>query len=88
VRAPTGACMGRHLGGERHGSAASANPVMSHAIRSRQLPEHTSRTRADDDWYKIVLAADSRVDFQISGDGATTPPTSITRMDVPCGLDS
>jgi hypothetical protein len=53
-------------------SDASANSVMTpdtyHLV---SCPSTTSTTRANDDYYKVVLSSDQRVDLHLVGDGAT-----------------
>lgn len=69
---PTGACADDTWEENDSRSAASANPTLGPGLDSYvSCPDTTSTTRADDDWYKIVLAAPSRVNLEIAGDGAT-----------------
>jgi len=47
---------------------ASHNPVLTPDLYDLvSCPSTTSTTRANDDWYKIVLASDQRVDLQLAG---------------------
>jgi hypothetical protein len=49
-------------------SDASHNPVLTPDTYDLvSCPSATSTTRANDDWYKIVVASDQRVDLQIAG---------------------
>lgn len=69
---PTGACADDTWEENDSRSAASANPTLAAGLDSYvSCPDTTSTTRADDDWYKVVLTASSRVNFEIAGDGAT-----------------
>lgn len=50
-------------------SDASANPVLAPDTYDLvSCPSTTSTTRANDDWFKLVVAEDARVDLQIAGD--------------------
>jgi hypothetical protein len=70
--APTGSCMDDAWEVNDSRSDASANTVMTPDLYDLvSCPSTTSSTRANDDWFKIVLDSDQRVDFQLSGDGAT-----------------
>jgi hypothetical protein len=52
-------------------SEASANPVMTPSTYDLvSCPSTTDDTRANDDWYKIVLTSSQRVDLLLQGDGA------------------
>jgi hypothetical protein len=72
-QAPTGACDDDMWEENDSRSAASSNPTLAAGLDAYvACPSATSPdTRTDDDWYKIVLAADSRVNLEISGDGAS-----------------
>ncbi|MDB4954757.1 MAG: hypothetical protein JWO36_2326 [Myxococcales bacterium] len=71
-QAPTGACADDSWEANDTRSAAALNPVLTpNTYDLVSCPSTTSTTRANDDWYKFVVAADSRVDLQIAGDGAT-----------------
>jgi hypothetical protein len=49
-------------------SDASNNPVLTPDTYDLiSCPSTTSTTRANDDWYKIVVASDQRVDLQLAG---------------------
>jgi len=53
-------------------SVASLNPALAPDLYAMvSCPSTTSSYSADQDWYKISITADSRVDVQIAGDGAT-----------------
>ena len=70
--APTGACQDDTWEANDSRSEASSNPTMSTGLYDLvSCPSTTSTTRANDDWYKIVTTGGSRVDLQLSGDGAT-----------------
>src|ERR1041385_6659560 len=72
-QAPTGQCMDDTWEENDSRSAASANPTLGTGLDDYiACPSSTSPdTRTDDDWYKIVLSADARVNLEISGDGAS-----------------
>ena len=70
--APSGSCTDDTWEVNDSRSDASANPVMAPDLYDLvSCPSTTSTTRANDDWFKIVLDSDQRVDLQLSGDGAT-----------------
>jgi hypothetical protein len=49
-------------------SDASHNPALAPDLYDLvSCPSTTSTTRANDDWYKIVVASDQRVDLQLAG---------------------
>ncbi|HEU4726501.1 MAG TPA: hypothetical protein VFT22_01370 [Kofleriaceae bacterium] len=53
-------------------SDASHNPVLTPDLYDLvSCPSATSATRANDDWFKIVVPSDQRVDLQIAGDPIT-----------------
>jgi hypothetical protein len=69
--APTGTCADDtwELNDTRYD--ASHNPVLAPDLYDLvSCPSTTSATRNNDDWFKVVLAASSRFDVQVSGDGA------------------
>jgi hypothetical protein len=72
-QAPTGQCMDDTWEENDSRSAASANPTLGAGLDAYvACPSATSpTTRTDDDWYKVVLTADSRVNLEIAGDGAS-----------------
>lgn len=71
-QAPTGACMDDTWEENDSRTAASANPTLTTSLDSFvSCPSTTNTTRADEDWYKVVLTASSRVNAEIVGDGAT-----------------
>jgi hypothetical protein len=72
-QAPTGACEDDTWEENDSRSAASANPTLPAGLEfAVACPSATSpTTRTDDDWYKVVLTADSRVNLEIAGDGAS-----------------
>jgi hypothetical protein len=70
--APQGACEDDTWEVNDSRSDASANPELT--VNTYDLvscPSTTSDTRANDDWFKIVVAQDSRVDLQLAGNGET-----------------
>jgi hypothetical protein len=73
--APMGTCEDDTWESNDTRSEASANPaLMSSSSQFYDLiscPSTTSTTRANDDWFKFVIGADSRVDLQMAGDGTT-----------------
>jgi len=71
-QAPTGACADDMYEENDTRSAASANPAFATNLYDMSsCPSTTNTYGQDDDWMKIVLSADSRVDLEISGDGAS-----------------
>lgn len=79
---PTGACTDDTWEENDSRSAASANPVLAADLHDMiACPSTTMTNRTDDDWYKIVLAADSRVDLEIAGDGASDLDLHLYRSD-------
>jgi hypothetical protein len=81
-QAPTGSCDDDAWEENDSRSAASANPVLDADLyQMAACPSSTSTGRTDDDWYKIVLAADSRVDLEIAGDGASDLDLHLYRSD-------
>lgn len=81
-QAPTGACTDDTWEENDSRSAASANPTLDADLYSMSAcPSTTSTGRTDDDWYKIVLAADSRIDLEIVGDGASDLDLHLYRSD-------
>jgi hypothetical protein len=65
---PAGACADDDWEANDSRSDASHNPALPpdrHELVS--CPSTTSTTRANDDWYRIVLASDQRVDLQLAG---------------------
>jgi hypothetical protein len=79
---PTGACVDDSWEENDSRTAASANPTLAADLHDLvSCPSTTMTGRADDDWYKIVLAADSRVDLEIAGDGATDLDLHLYRSD-------
>jgi hypothetical protein len=68
---PTGTCDNDVWDPNQTMSEASANGVMdsgTHDLVSCPSPDST--TRMEDDWFKIVLPAQSKLDIYLSGDGA------------------
>ena len=64
----TGACADDSWEVNDTRSDASANPVLAPDTDELvSCPSTTSASRANDDWYKIVIAADARVDLQLAG---------------------
>ncbi len=79
---PTGACMDDTWEENDSRTAASANPTLAPDLHDlTSCPSTTTAGRADDDWYKIVLTADSRIDLEIAGDGATDLDLHLYRSD-------
>jgi hypothetical protein len=70
--APTTACVDDRWEVNDTRSDAAANPVLAPDTYDLvSCPSTTSATRANDDWYKLVVAADARVDLQLAGGPAT-----------------
>ncbi|HSN28807.1 MAG TPA: Ig-like domain-containing protein [Kofleriaceae bacterium] len=70
--APQGSCADDTWEVNDTRSDASANPTLAPDTYDLiSCPSTTSDTRANDDWFKIVVAADSRVDLQLAGNGET-----------------
>jgi hypothetical protein len=79
---PTGACMDDTWEENDSRTAASANPTLTPDLHDMiSCPSTTTTGRADDDWYKIVVAADSRTNLEIVGDGATDLDLHLYRSD-------
>ena len=81
-QAPTGQCMDDAKEENDTRSAASANPALAvdlYALAS--CPSTTNSYGQDDDWYKVVLTGDSRVDLEIAGDGASDLDLHLYRSD-------
>ncbi len=80
--APTGSCVDDEWEENDSRSAASANPILaSDLYELAACPSATMDDRTDDDWFKIVLTADSRVDLQLAGDGASDLDLHLYRSD-------
>jgi hypothetical protein len=70
--APQGTCLDDSWEVNDSRSDASANPTMTpNTYDLVSCPSTTSTTRANDDWFKIEVAQDSRVDLQLVGNGET-----------------
>ncbi len=69
--APTGTCEDDVYEENDTRSAASANPALGIGIIDAVSCPSTTGTNSDDDWYKIVVAADAMVDLQLLGNGET-----------------
>ena len=70
--APATACQDDSWEVDDSRSDASANPTMDPNLYDLvSCPSATNDTRQNDDWYKIVLPSDQKVDLQLSGDGAS-----------------
>ena len=70
--APQGSCTDDSWEVNDSRSDASANPTLTPDTYDLiSCPSTTSTTRNNDDWFKIVVAADSRVDLQLAGNGET-----------------
>lgn len=79
---PTGACEDDMYEENDSRSAASANPALDADLYDMTAcPSTTSTGRTDDDWYKLVVASDSRVGLEISGDGASDLDLHLYRSD-------
>jgi len=68
---PTGPCEDDSWEENDTRSQASANPVLAPDTYDLVSCPSTTGSNADDDWFKIVLSQDSRVDIQIAGDPIT-----------------
>ncbi len=81
-QAPTGQCTDDDWEENDTRSAASANPGLDPDLLAlSSCPSTTNSYGQDDDWFKIVLAADSRVDLEITGDGASDLDLHLYRSD-------
>ncbi len=81
-QAPTGQCVDDLYEEDDTRSLASANPAFAADLYDFSSCPSTSNTYGqDDDWMKIVLTADSRVDLEISGDGASDLDLHLYRSD-------
>jgi len=70
--APQGSCQDDSWEVNDTRSDASANPELTpNTYDLISCPSTTSTTRANDDWFKIVVSQDSRVDLQLAGNGET-----------------
>ncbi|CAN5262933.1 hypothetical protein BH11MYX1_BH11MYX1_34970 [soil metagenome] len=70
--APTGQCADDMYEVNDSRTQASALPALTPELYAMvSCPSTTDQSRMNDDWYKVVLGSSSRVDFQLSGDGAT-----------------
>jgi hypothetical protein len=79
---PTGQCMDDMLEENDTRSAASANPALTPDLLAlASCPSTTNTYGQDDDWYKVVLTGDSRVRFEIAGDGASDLDLHLYRSD-------
>ena len=68
--APTGQCIDDAY--EVNDSRSTSLPALAPDVYAMvSCPSTTIQTRMNDDWYKVVLTASARADFQLSGDGAT-----------------
>ena len=90
--APQGSCMDDSWEVNDTRSDASANPTLTPDTYDLvSCPSTTSSTRANDDWFKIVVTEDSRVDLQLAGNGETdldlhlyhSDGTVVTAVDEP-----
>ncbi len=69
--APTGMCANDAQEPDDTQSQASANGTIASGLHDYvSCPNPNSTTRMEDDWYKIVLPAQSKLDLYLSGDGA------------------
>src|SRR5262249_28042810 len=68
---PTGEGMGDSWEENDTRSEASHNPVLTPDTYDLVSCPSTTGANGDDDWFKIVLDQDSRVDLQLAGDAAT-----------------
>lgn len=71
-QAPTGQCIDDAAEENDTRAAAMANPVLTADLHDfSSCPSTTNTYGQDEDWYKVELTADTRVNFEISGDGAS-----------------
>ena len=69
--APTGMCENDAWDPNETMSEASANGPLDSGLHDMvSCPSTTSTTRMEDDWFKIVLPAQSKLDIYLTGDGA------------------
>jgi hypothetical protein len=69
--APTGTCVNDSWEANDTQSEASANGPFDSGLHDLvSCPNPNSTTRMEDDWYKIVLPAQSTLDIYLTGDGA------------------
>ncbi len=81
-QAPTGQCTDDLYEENDSRSEASANPAFAADLYDMSsCPSTTNSYGQDDDWMKIVLTEDSRVDLEISGDGASDLDLHLYRSD-------
>jgi hypothetical protein len=79
---PAGQCMDDTWEENDTRSAASANPALDPSLDVYiSCPSTTMTNRADDDWYKVVLPASSRINLEIAGDGSTDLDLHLYRSD-------
>jgi len=79
---PTGPCADDSFEVNDTRTQASGNPAL--ALDTYDLvscPSTTSQTRANEDWFKIVVASDQRVDLQLAGGPATDLDLHVFRAD-------
>jgi hypothetical protein len=81
-QAPTGACVDDSWEENDTRSAASANPTLTPDLYTlASCPSTTNTYGQDDDWFKVVLTADTRVNLEIAGDGASDLDLHLYRSD-------
>jgi hypothetical protein len=79
---PTGSCVDDTWEENDTRTAASANPAISTTLYDfSSCPSTTNSYGQDEDWYKVSVAADSRVNFEIIGDGASDVDLHLYRDD-------
>lgn len=78
---PTGACADDSYEENDTRSQASANPALATGILDAVSCPSATGANADDDWYKIQLSAEGRLDLQLAGDGATDLDLHLYRSD-------
>ncbi len=80
--APTGQCVDDEYEVNDTRSQASALPALAPDVYAMvSCPSTSNTTQQNDDWYRIVLTASSRADFQLSGDGASDIDLHLYRSD-------
>jgi hypothetical protein len=80
--APSGSCIDDSYEENDTRSAAAANPVLAPDLYAMTSCRSTTNTYGqDDDWYKIVLTGDTRLDLEIAGDGASDLDLHLYRSD-------
>lgn len=79
---PAGACSDDAWEANDTRSDASHNPALTPELYDLvSCPSTTSATQADDDWYRIIVAHDQRVDLQLAGGPETDLDLHLYRAD-------